>query len=126
MLKCPDCLTRKNWYMGDFTQEEDEEVALWRLQAAYRLRASHMKLKFYADRAKKERALSGTEMPYWLSLQGSQMTLERRSPDPESIQGLTKEDLPDSLPFLWLMQVEKILLSQRQSTLVCERDSGTA
>jgi hypothetical protein len=117
MLNCPECLNKKNWYFHHFTPDEDQQVAVWRLQAAFRLRASLKGLAFYANRAKKERERSGSEMPYWLGLQGSSMTAERPAPRPDSILGLTPEDLPDTLPFDWLHQVERIMLGQRQSTL---------
>lgn len=120
MLKCPDCLTRKNWYFLCFTAEEDEQVAIWRLQAAYRTRAALKSLPFYRNRAQSERENSGSEMPYWLALQGSEMTLERPAPGPESVEGLTSADLPDALPFSWLRQVERIMLDLRGSTLNAE------
>ena len=118
MIKCPECLRRKNWYLSQFSPEEDEQVSIWRLQAAFRARAGLKNLAFYANRAKREREKSGSEMPYWLSVQGSAMTLERPAPGPESVQGLTLEDLPNTLPFPWLHPVEKIFLQQRRSMLV--------
>ena len=118
VLRCPDCLRRKNWYFANFTVEEDKLVAMWRLQAAYRLRAGLRGVPFYRDRAQRARAETGSEMPYWLELQGSEMTLERPAPGQESVEGLTSEDLPEALPTPWLHQVERILLKNRSSAIV--------
>lgn len=117
VLKCPEVLRRCNWYFDEFTLEEDRDVMMWRLQAAYRLRAALKGTPFYAKRAGKCRAETGTEMPYWLELQGSQMTLERCAPLPDSVAGLTAEDLPPSLPLAWLHPVEPLLLSNRPGSM---------
>ena len=126
VLKCPACLLEKSWYFEPFTPEEDREVAIWRLQAAFRIRAQLNSLPFHADRATRERKKCGSEMPYWLRLQGSQMTAQLPAPDASSIEGLTQEDLPDSFPFPWLRQVESLLLKRRQSTLLPKDGSNAA
>ena len=124
-LRCPSCLRSNNWYAAQFTPEEDEQVLLWRLQAAYRVRAALQGVEFYAKRAKAERQRSGSEMPYWIAHQGSEMTLERAPPGPESVVGLTPEDLPDAFPTSWLRQVERIMLHCRGSAITAS-DTGVA
>jgi len=117
MIKCPEVLRRQNWYFARFTPEEDRRIMMWRLQAAYRLRAALRGVPFYAKRAIECRAMSGTEMPYWLGLQGSEITLERSPPSPDSVAGLTTQDLPASLPYDWLHPIEPMLVSNRGSPL---------
>jgi len=116
-LTCPTCLKAKNWYFESFTPEEDEEVLQWRLQAAYRIRAALQRIEFYAKKARMEREGSGSEMPYWIGMQGSQMCLERRPPSPDSVAGLTPHDLPDTIPVSWFSSVERIMLRRRQSAI---------
>ena len=99
---------------------------IWRLQAAFRVRAKLKSVAFYASRAKKERDSCGSEMPYWLSVQGSEMTLERLAPGPDSIEGLTPEDLPDSFPMIWLRPIDTLLLQQRGSILISGGIDGAA
>ena len=117
-LKCPEVLRRKNWYLQPFTAEEDADVIAWRLQAAYRLRAQLNGLPFYANRAMRERETSGSEMPYWLRLQGSEMTLERPAPTVESLQGLSPADLHYEISVTSLHVVDQLLLAGRGSALV--------
>ena len=117
-LRRPAALRERNWYFAPFTAEEDAEVAMWQLQAAYRIRARLKGVAFHAARARKAREQHGSEMPYWLSLQGSQMTSERPPPDPSSIEGLTPADLPDELPIKWLHPVAGLLIANRGSELV--------
>lgn len=121
LLKCPEVLRRRNWYFASFTAEEDREIMMWRIQAAYRLRAALKDVPFYAKRAQQSRATAATEMPYWVQLQGSQMTLERHAPGPESVAGLTPEDLPSSLPIAWLHPVELVLLANRAGAVAADR-----
>jgi hypothetical protein len=59
MLTCPECLRRRNWYFAPFTEAEDAEVAMWRLQAAYRLRAGLKEVPFYANRARRDQRRDG-------------------------------------------------------------------
>lgn len=125
-LKCPEFLRRENWYLRRFTPEEDAEVMAWRIQAAYRLRAGLMGMPFYAKRAMRERERSGSEMPYWLELQGSEMTLERPAPTVESLQGLSPADLHYEMSVNSLHVVDRLLLAGRGSALVVGAPSDAA
>lgn len=116
-LRCPGVLRQRNWYAATFTAEEDAEIAAWRLQAAYRLRAGLRSVPFYAKRAADARLRYGSEMPYWLELQGSEFCAERPAPDESSLDGLTPEDIRDTLPVEWLHPVDRILIGNRGSSL---------
>ena len=115
-------MRRKNWYADNFTAEEDAEVAAWRLQAAYRLRAGLRSVPFYAKRAADARLRYGSEMPYWLERQGSEFCAECPAPDESSLDGLTPEDIRDTLPAEWLHPVDRLLLKMRGSDLVSNGD----
>lgn len=125
VLTCPECLER-NWYSDPFTPEEDMLVVQWRLQSAYRLRAAYMGIPFYAQRAEQARARYGTEMPYWLGLQGSQIKAQLPVPPPESVIGLTPADLPKTLRVAWLSPVERLALRRRRSALVDKQGASAA
>ena len=113
LLKCPNFMIRGNPSRRfPLSPEQLELVTMWSLQSAYRIRAAHRSVRFYAQRAEQCRAVCGTEMPYWLSLQASLATAEFPSPDSESVIGLTEEDLPNDLSVSWLprsqMQAQRV------------------
>lgn len=81
---CPEVLSRKNCFVDSLTDQEAEQVRIWRLEAARRLRAALSSTPFYADRAERAR-LAGNEMAYWLDLQGSQMTNVLPWPEPSTL-----------------------------------------
>lgn len=122
VLTCPECLVNRTWYTEATTSEQDAEGLMWLLQGAYRLRArlkEHLS-PFCVRRAASFRKKTGSEMPYWISLQclalqGSPLTREISAPPaPESVEGLTKADVPDQLPASWEHYFNRMVLTLRR------------
>jgi hypothetical protein len=94
MLQCPEVLHRKNCFLDYLTPEEEQVIREWRWLAANAERARLGSFPFWANRAAKHKARTGSEMGYWLELQGSQMTAGGpKPPDSYVPEPLTNEQI---------------------------------